>query len=184
MNFKIILLLFHSFLVLNHNLCRQIILFHSGKKIVSVCPISQQTCKPLSVVIMILHHPLPFWKKGDCTYHFGFIWVHCDFCRLLSNEREKWVKESSDHIDHYRNKKAKSIPFIISIFHPVYSKFVRESTWILFKRTINQCSIYIIKCERRIMWKISIYTWSYDPFKCSCNVVSLKSEVSCFATRN
>lgn len=123
-------------------------------------------------------------KKGDCTYHFGSVWVHCDFCRLLSNKREKWVKESSDHIDHYRNKKAKSIPFIISIFHPVYSKFVGESTWILFKRTINQCSIYIIKCERRIMWKISIYTWSYDLFKCSCNVVSLKSEVSCFATRS
>lgn len=61
------------------------------------------------------------------------------------------MKESSDHIDHYRNKKAKSIPFIISIFHPVYSKLVGESTWILFNRTINQCSTYITKCERRIM---------------------------------
>lgn len=154
-------------------------------KIVRICPVSQQTCKPWSsVVIMIIHHPLPFWKKGDCTYRFGSVWVHCDFSCLLTNEREKWVKESSDHIDHYRNKKAKSIPFIISIFHPVYSKLVGESTWILFNRTINQCSTYITKCERRIMWKISIYTWSYDLFKCSCNVVSLKSEVSCFATRN
>lgn len=46
------------------------------------------------------------------------------------------MKESSDHIDHYRNKKAKSIPFIISIFHPVYSKFVGESTWILLKEQL------------------------------------------------
>lgn len=151
-----------------------------------ICPVVWQTCKsPSSIVLTMLRHPLPFWKTGGCTYQslrlsLGSLWLCC----LLTKEKEKWVKESSDHIDRYRNKKSQINSLHYQYCHRVYSKFVGESTRILFNGTSNQCSTYITKCERRIMWKISVSTRSYDLVKCSCNVVSLKSEVSCFATMN
>lgn len=152
-----------------------------------ICPVPWQTCKPPpSIVIMMLHHPLPFGKKGGCTYLFGSVWVHRDFVVFwLKKNKSEWRNLLIILIAIETNKKKSQINSLhYQYFHRVYSKFVGESTRILFNRTSNQCSTYITKCERRIMWKISVYTWSYGLVKCSCNVVSLKSEVSCFATMN
>lgn len=91
------------------------------------------------------------------------------------------MKESSDHIDHDRSK-SQTNPSMISISHAVHNKLVRLSTWFSFNRTNNQCFTYITKCEKHIMWKVYIHTltWLWNSSTCSCDVVSWKSEVSCF----